>query len=64
MTNPSRSSEVKQLASQVLAGLLANPHIYPNWSDAGVQGQREQTMIVLAIEIAEDLIDKVDSKSS
>jgi hypothetical protein len=57
------ASEVKQIASQQLAAMLANPHIYPNISDDGIHGQREQTLIVLAIEIAEDLIKKVDSKS-
>lgn len=59
----SQSGELKQLASQLLAAMLANPHIYPNLSDDGIQGQREQTLIILAIEMAEDLIKKIEGKT-
>ncbi|MCU0517579.1 MAG: hypothetical protein MUC60_12110 [Oscillatoria sp. Prado101] len=54
--------EVKQVASQLLAGLLANPHVYPNYSDDGVRGEREQILINLAIEMASELIEKVDKR--
>lgn len=57
----SKVSEVKQIASQLLAAMLANPHVYPNISDEGIQGQREQTLMVMAIEMAEDLINKVEN---
>lgn len=56
------ASEVKQIASHLLAGLLANPHVYANRSDEGSQGQAEQNLINLAIEMAEDLIAKVDAQ--
>ncbi len=28
-------SEIKQIAAHLLAGMLANPHIYPTLSDEG-----------------------------
>lgn len=59
----SRASEIKQIAPQILAAMLANPHIYPNLSDDGIKGQREQTLIILAIEMAEDLMAKVESRN-
>ncbi|BAY07368.1 hypothetical protein [Calothrix sp. NIES-2098] len=55
-------NEIKQLATQLLAGMLANPHIYPKISDEGAKGQQEQELIVIAIEMAEQLIAKVDKK--
>jgi hypothetical protein len=60
----SNASEVKQIAAQLLAAMLSNPHIYPNMSDDGIQGQREQTLIILATEMAENLIEKVESRNS
>lgn len=56
------TSEVKQIASQLLAAMMSNPHIYPNISDESAQGQRERTLITLAVEIAEALIEKVESR--
>jgi hypothetical protein len=56
------ANEVKQIAAQLLSGLLANPHIYPDISDEGVQGQQEQELIVVAIRLAESLIDKINQK--
>jgi hypothetical protein len=58
----SNASEVKQIAAQILAAMLANPHIYPNISDDSVHGQREQTLIILAVEMAETLVEKVESR--
>ncbi|WP_019499322.1 hypothetical protein [Pseudanabaena sp. PCC 6802] len=57
-----KHDEVKQIASQLLAGMLANPHIYPNISDEGGRGQLEQNLIVVALEMAESLIEHVESK--
>jgi hypothetical protein len=54
--------EVKQIAAQLLAGMLANPHIYASLSDEGSQGQQEQTLILVAIEMAESLIEKVEKR--
>lgn len=59
----SKAAEVKQIASQLLAGMLANPHIYPNVSDESIGGQRERTLITLAIEMAEALIHKVENRN-
>jgi hypothetical protein len=57
-----KHDEVKQIASQLLAGMLANPHIYPNISDEGGRGQLEQNLIVVALEMAESLIEHVENK--
>jgi hypothetical protein len=53
--------EVKQIASQILAGMLANPHIYPKVSDEGSQGQQEQELIIVAVELAKKLLEKVEN---
>jgi hypothetical protein len=54
------TSEIKQIAAQLLAGMLANPHIYANLSDEGSQGQQEQALLLVAIEMAENLIAKAE----
>lgn len=56
-----RMMEVKQIATQLLAGLLANPHIYPTISDEGGQGGREQELIAISIQMAESLIAKAEA---
>lgn len=56
----STKDETKQIATQLLSAMLANPHIYASVSDEGAQGQQEQKLIVIAIELAESLIAKVD----
>ena len=58
----SHPDEVKQIATQLLAGMLTNPHVYHTLSDEGVAGQTEQTLMIIAIEMAESLIEKVESK--
>lgn len=52
--------EVKQTASQILAGMLANPHIYPKVSDEGARGQQEQELVVVAVEMAKKLLETVE----
>lgn len=52
--------EVKQIASQILTEMLANPHIYPKVSDEGGQGQQEQEPIVVAVEMAKKLLEKIE----
>lgn len=59
----SNKTEVKQIASQLLAGMLANPHIYPQISDEGHQGQLEQTLMLMAVEMAENLINKAEGRN-
>lgn len=53
------TDEIKRIAPQLLAGLLANPHVYPTPSDEGANGQQEQTLIFMAIEMAECLVEKI-----
>lgn len=55
-----QTSEVKKIASQLLAGMLANPHIYSMVSDELGRGQKEQDLIIAAISIAENLIKKAE----
>lgn len=59
-----KATEVKQLAAQILAGLMANPHIYSQISDEGGRGQTERNLTTLAIELATGLAERVDSMSS
>jgi hypothetical protein len=58
----SKANEVRQIAGKLLASMLANPHIYSMVSDEGARGKQEQELILVAIEIAESLIAKVDKK--
>jgi hypothetical protein len=53
-------TELKQISTQLLAGMLANPHIYPMYSDEMARGQKEQDLMILAIEMAEKLIQKAE----
>jgi hypothetical protein len=55
-----QNSELKQIATQILAGMLANPHIYASVSDEKGRGQQEQDLIVVAIEMAQSLIERVE----
>ena len=55
-------TELKQLASQLLAAMLSNPHIYASISDEGASGQQEQKLRLLAIEMAEKLIAEVERR--
>ena len=58
----SKADKVKQIAATLLASMLSNPHIYATVSDEGGRGQQEQELILIAIEMAENLIVKVDKK--
>lgn len=59
-----QADEVKVVAARLLAGLLANPHIYTQISEGAVEGQQEQRLITLSIDLAEGLIRKVQNRSS
>jgi len=61
--NNEKVSEVKQIAAQILAGMLANPHIYANVSDEGASGQQEQKLKIIAIEMAMQLIADAEKKN-
>lgn len=58
----SKVAELKQVAAQLLSGMLANPHIYANMSDEGAAGQQEQKLMLIAIEMAENLIAKAEER--
>jgi hypothetical protein len=53
--------ELKQTASQLLAAMLSNPHIYPQVSDEGGYGNMEQQLIIAAVEMAESLIEHIEN---
>lgn len=53
---------VKQIAAQLLAGMLANPHLYPQISDEEARGHQEKILTGLAVELAEALIATVDER--
>ncbi len=59
-----KTSEIKQIATQLLTGMLANPHIYPKVSDDMSEGTQEQDLILLAIGMAEKLIEKAENRSN
>ncbi len=58
------NTEVKQFATQILSGMLANPHVYPMVSDDLGRGPREQDLIIAAIEMAESLINRVERRNN
>ncbi len=60
---PSKN-EVKQIATQLLSGMLANPHVYATVSDELGRGQQEQELIIAAIAMAESLITKVENNQN
>lgn len=53
--------ELKKTASQLLAAMLSNPHIYPQVSDEGGYGNLEQKLIIASVEMAEKLIEQIDN---
>ena len=57
----STNDVTKQIAAQLLSAMLSNPHIYASVSDDGAQGQQEQKLVMMAIELAENLIAKIDA---
>ncbi len=58
------NTEVKQFATQILSGMLANPHVYQTVSDDLGRGPREQDLIIAAIEMAESLINRVERRNN
>lgn len=61
-----QSSEVKQIAAQLLSGMLANPHIYhvyPTVSKTLGKGQQEDELVAAAISLAETLITTVETQN-
>lgn len=58
MTSPKQ--DIKEIATQLLSGMLANPHLYPTISDGEAKGQQERILISTAVMMAEELIEKID----
>lgn len=55
--------QTKQIAAQILTGLMSNPHIYASMSDEGAQAPQIQELIEMAVEMAENLIAKVEKRT-
>lgn len=58
-----KTDRLTQISSQLLAAMMSNPHIYPAMSDEGGDGQTEQLLITVAVEMAERLIEKVEEQA-
>jgi hypothetical protein len=59
-----REQNIKEIAVQLLAGMLANPHIYATISDEEGKGQQEQMLVMNAIRMAEMFMDKLESSQN
>ncbi|MEA5576065.1 hypothetical protein [Anabaena sp. UHCC 0451] len=59
-----QADEVKTIASQLLAAMLSNPHIYPQVSDEGCCGNMEQQLIIISVEMAESLMEHIEKTHS
>lgn len=55
-----KESEIKEIATQLLAGMLANPHLYTVISDEEGRGQQERLLVSSAITMAESLLQAID----
>ncbi len=56
-----KEQEIKEVATQLLAGMLSNPHLYTTVSDEEGRGQQERILVSNAILMAENLIQTVDN---
>ena len=54
-----REKEIIEIATKLLSGMVANPHIYTVVSDEEGRGHQEQLLILNAVRMAEQLIDRV-----
>jgi hypothetical protein len=59
-----QQNELKETAAQLLAAMLSNPHIYTQISDEGGSGNMEQKLIIMAVEMAENLIKHIENVHS
>jgi hypothetical protein len=60
----SPANEIKQIAAQLLAGMLANPHTYQVYpTESGKLSKEQQTELVeSAIALAESLVSKTETR--
>ena len=56
----SRENEIRKISSQLLSGMLANPHIYPAIADDEGMGQQEEILISNAVIMAEKLLERLE----
>lgn len=54
-----REKEIMAIATQLLAGMVANPHIYTMVSEEDSQGPQERLLILNAVRMAEKLVENV-----
>lgn len=59
----SKETDVKEIATQLLAGMLANPHIYSMVSEEAGIGQQEHILLSKAIQIAETLVQEIENSN-
>lgn len=57
----SQVNQLQQTASQLLAAMLSNPHIYPKVSDEGGNGPMEEQLIIVATEMAKTLHQHIEN---
>ena len=57
----SQTEEIKQIAAQLLAGMLANPHIYLTESGQ-LSTEQQEELIEKAIAMAETLIARAETQ--
>jgi hypothetical protein len=57
-----QQTELKKIATQLLAAMLSNPHTYAKISDEEGHGQQERILITTAIEMAEQLVSEIEDR--
>lgn len=55
--------DIKAIAPQLLAGMLANPHIYASISDTADKGQKERILVSNAVMMAQNLVEKIEQSN-
>jgi hypothetical protein len=56
--------QLLSVATQLLTGMLANPHIYSVVSDGGASGEQEIILRHIALDMAQTLINEVNNRES
>lgn len=60
----SQSDEIKQIAAQLLAGMLANPHtdlVYPT-ENGKLNQEQQNSLIETAVCLAESLVERTETR--
>ncbi|MEM6599205.1 MAG: hypothetical protein AAF635_13770 [Cyanobacteria bacterium P01_C01_bin.69] len=56
-----REKEIIEIATKLLAGMVANPHLYTVVSDEEGRGHQEQLLVLNAVRMAEALVNRIQS---